>query len=135
MDPETVNFYAQEILTGTPMSQLSFGMGKAAALNRRQVMTQVAKLAGAEGLTGKDLAIQLVHYRAGQKNISNLETQLGTVQGNELTFAQNAQQVAQIASQMPSTSSRLLNIPVNTFLRQTNDPNIAKLSSRSCRRR
>jgi hypothetical protein len=127
MDPETVNFYAQEILTGTPMSQLSFGMGKAAALNRRQVMTQVAKLAGAEGLTGKDLAIQLVHYRAGQKNISNLETQLGTVQGNELTFAQNAQQVAQIASQMPSTSSRLLNIPVNTFLRQTNDPNIAKL--------
>jgi len=128
MDDGTVNFYAQEILAGTPMSQLAFGMGKAAAQNRRQVMEKVAQLAGAEGLSGRDLAVQIAHYKAGMKNVSNLETQLGAVQGNELTFAKNASQVAQLASQLSGqTNYRALNTPVQTYLRQTGDPTIAKL--------
>lgn len=127
-DPETVNFYAQQILAGTPMSSLSFGMGKAAAANRRQVMTQVAHIAGAEGLSGRDQAIQLAHYKAGVANVTNLEKQLGAVEGNERAFEQNAQQVMEVSNRLPAqTGSRILNTPVQSYLRQTNDPTVAAM--------
>jgi hypothetical protein len=128
MDPQTVNFYAQQILAGTPMSTLSFGMGKAAAANRRQVMEQVAKLAGAEGLSGRDQAIQLAHYKAASANVANLEKQFGTIQGNERTALLNAEQFLQRSRELPAqTGSRILNTPIQTYLRQTNDPTVAAM--------
>lgn len=126
LDPSTVNFYAQQYLTTGTMPAL--GMGKSATKIRRQIMKQAATVAGADGLTGKDLALQMAHYKAGVANITNLEKQLGTVSGNELTFAQNAQQVADLARKLPAqTGSRILNSGIQTYLRQTNDPTVAAL--------
>jgi hypothetical protein len=126
LDPATTEFYAQSYLSTGQMPPL--GMGKSATKIRQQIMKQAATIAGADGLSGKDLALQMAHYKAGVANISNLEKQLGTVQGNELTFSQNAQQVAQLARKLPSqTGSRILNTPIQTFLRQTNDPTVAAL--------
>jgi hypothetical protein len=126
LDPPTVQFFAQQYLTTGQLPPL--GMGKSATKTRQQIMKQAAKIAGADGLTGTDLALQMAHYRAGVANISNLEKQLGTVSGNEATFAQNAQQVAQLARQLPAqTGSRILNTPIQEYLRQTNDPTVAAL--------
>lgn len=126
LDPATVEFYAQNYLTTGQLPPL--GMGKSATKTRQQIMKQAAKIAGADGLTGTDLALQMAHYRAGVANISNLEKQLGTVSGNEATFAQNAQQVAELSRKLPSqTGSRILNTPIQSYLRQTNDPTVAAL--------
>jgi hypothetical protein len=126
LDAPTVEFYAQQYLTTGTLPPM--GMGKSATKTRQQIMKQAAKIAGADGLTGTDLAVQMAHYKAGVANISNLEKQLGTVSGNELTFAKNAQQVAELARKLPAqTGSRLLNTPIQTFLRQTNDPTVAAL--------
>jgi hypothetical protein len=125
LDAPTVEFYAA---VSDDRNLAPMGMGKSATKTRQQIMKQAAKIAGADGLTGTDLAVQMAHYKAGVANISNLEKQLGTVSGNELTFAKNAQQVAELARKLPAqTGSRLLNTPIQTFLRQTNDPTVAAL--------
>jgi hypothetical protein len=122
------DFYAQAILSGTPMSQLIPGMGKGAAAQRRQVMDRVAKMAGAEGLSGKDFSVQLAHYAAAKKNVANLETQLGTIEGNESTAKLNGQAFLKASAMVPKqTRSRLLNAPIQSFLRATGDPSIAAM--------
>lgn len=125
LDDTTTNLFAQQYLSTGQLPPL--GMGKTATQARLKIMKQVATIAGGEGLSGKDLATQIAHYKAGVANISNLEKQFGTVTGNEATFAKNAQQVVEIARQMNMTDSRLLNTPLQTYLRQTNDPNVARL--------
>jgi hypothetical protein len=126
LDPDTIHFYAQSVASGQPMPAM--GNGKSATKARQQIMKEVRRVMGAEGLSGQDFAIQSAHYKAGLANITNLEKQLGTVSGNELTFAKNAQQVAELARKIPAqTGSRVLNTAVNTYLRQTNDPTVAQL--------
>jgi hypothetical protein len=126
LDDSTTTFYAQQVLAGGQMPTL--GMGKSATQARQAIMKKVAQMAGAEGLTGKDLAIQVAHYKAGVANVTNLEKQIGTVEGNERTFAANAQQVAELAKKLPAqTASRFLNTPIQTYLRQTNDPTVAAM--------
>jgi hypothetical protein len=90
LDPATVTLYAQQILTGGQMPAL--GMGKSATASRQQIMNEVAKLAGADGMTGKDLAVQIGHYKANVANVQNLEKQAGTIEQNEQTALMNGQQ-------------------------------------------
>jgi hypothetical protein len=116
LDDATATFYAQQILAGSPMPAM--GMGKTAAQNRQKVMNTVAKLAGAEGRTGEDLARQIAHYQAGKKKISTLETQLGTVSQAEQTALANGQQFIDRSNELPGqTEYPLLNSVTQTAQR------------------
>lgn len=116
LDPTAASFYAQQILAGGQMPAL--GMGKAAAKARQQIMDQVAKTAGAKGLDGTDLAKQVAHYKAGQKQVGTLETQLGTTQQNEQTALLNGQQFMDRSAELPGqTQLPILNSIVQTAQR------------------
>jgi hypothetical protein len=99
LDDATTSFYAQQILAGGQMPTL--GMGKAAAAARQEIMKKVAQIAGAEGLSGKDLAVQIAHYKAGTETVKNLEKQAGTIEGNEQTALANGQQFLDRSRELP----------------------------------
>jgi hypothetical protein len=99
LDDKTTTFYAQQILAGAPMPTM--GMGKVAAQNRQKVMAKVAEIAGAQGLTGTDLAKQIAHYQSGKKQLGTLETQLGTTRQNEATATLNGQQFLDRSAELP----------------------------------
>jgi hypothetical protein len=99
LDPTAASFYAQQILAGGQMPAL--GMGKSAAKARQQIMEQVAKTAGAQGLSGTDLAKQVAHYKAGQKQVGTLENQIGTTEQNEQTALLNGQQFIDRSTELP----------------------------------
>jgi hypothetical protein len=128
LDDQTEEFFAQAVGNGTPISQLISGMGKDAAAQRGQVMRRMAKDAGADGLSGSDYSIQIAHYAAAKKNVANLETQFGTIQGNESTARKNGQAFIDASRAVPhQTSSMLLNKPIQSYLRHTGDPKVAAM--------
>lgn len=99
LDPATVSFYAQQVLAGAPMP--SMGMGKQASKMREEVMKEVARQAGAQGLGGADLAKQIAHYQSGKKQLGTLEQQLGTTRQNEETALLNGQQFIDRSADLP----------------------------------
>jgi hypothetical protein len=116
LDPGTVTFYAQQVLSGAPLPPM--GMGKQAAKMRQEIMKAVAKQAGASGLSGSDLARQITHYKAQSGNIQNLEKQLGTVTQNEQTALANGQQFLDRSQELPGqTQYPLLNSVTQTIQR------------------
>lgn len=116
LDPTAASFYAQQILAGGQMPAL--GMGKAAAKARQEIMNEVARISGAQGKSGTDLAKQVAHYKAGQKQVSTLENQLGTTQQNEQTAMLNGQQFMDRSAELPGqTSIPLLNSVIQTAQR------------------
>lgn len=118
LDDSTTTFYAQQILAGAPMPAM--GMGKVASQNRQKVMAKVAELAGAQGLTGGDLAKQIAHYKAGSKQLSTLETQLGTTRQNEGTAIANGVQFIDRSSELPlQTEYPALNSITQFFQKHT----------------
>jgi hypothetical protein len=128
LDPATKTFYAQQILAGAPMP--AFGMGKAAAQARRDVMEEVAKIAGTQGLSGAELATQMSHYKAATHALSTLENQAGTVQQNEQTALLNGQQYLERSKEVGGqTNYPLINSITQSYLRHTGDPTIAAMDS------
>jgi len=108
MDDATRVYYAQQVLAGAPMP--AFGMGKQAAAARQAVMAEVAKLAGAQGATGADLARQMAHYKAGSAQIRVLETQFGTISTAEETARLNGMQFLERSRELSGqTKSPFLN--------------------------
>jgi hypothetical protein len=99
IDPATVSYMAQQVLAGGQMPAL--GMGKQAAAARQAVMAEVARQAGARGLNGADLATQVAHYKAGSKQIANLENMAGTIGVNEQTALTNGQQFLDRSRELP----------------------------------
>jgi hypothetical protein len=128
IDPSTASFYAQQILAGGTMPAL--GMGKSAAAARQLIMKEVAKQAGAEGLTGVDLAKQVAHYQAGKKRIGTLETQFGTIQANEQTALANGQQFLDRSRELSGqTRFPMVNSVTQSYLRHTGDPTVAAMDA------
>jgi hypothetical protein len=128
LDPSTTSYYAQQILAGGTMPTL--GMGKAAAAARLEIMKEVARQAGAEGLTGADLARQIAHYQAGKKRVATLENQLGTIQANEQTALANGQQYLDRSSELSAqTRFPIVNSVTQSYLRHTGDPTIAAMDA------
>jgi hypothetical protein len=103
LDQSTATFYAQQVLAGSPMPTL--GMGKSAAAARQQIMKEVARLAGTEGLTGADQATQMSHYKAATHALNTLETQAGTIQQSEQTALLNGQQFLERSKELPGQTS------------------------------
>lgn len=103
LDDATKTYYAQQVLAGAPMPAI--GMGKQAAANRQAIMTEVARLGGAAGLNGADQAAQIAHYKAGTKQISNLENMAGTIGVNEQTAMANGQQFLDRSAELPGQTS------------------------------
>lgn len=99
VDPAAISFMAQQVLAGGQMPAL--GMGKQAAAARQAVMAEVARQAGARGLNGADLATQVAHYKAGTKQIGNLENMAGTIGVNEQTALANGQQFLDRSRELP----------------------------------
>lgn len=99
LDPATISYYAQQVLSGAPMPAI--GMGKQAAQSRQAIMKEVARLGGAAGMTGADAARQLAHYKAGTKQIANLENMAGTIGANEQTALMNGQQFLDRSAELP----------------------------------
>lgn len=99
LDDQTTTFYAQQVLSGAAMPAM--GMGKVASQNRQKVMKKVAEIAGAQGLSGSDLAKQIAHYQAGKKQLGTLEQQLGTTRQNEATALLNGQQFIDRSTELP----------------------------------
>lgn len=128
LDPGTVTLYAQQILTGGQMPPL--GMGKSATASRQAIMNEVAKLAGADGMTGKDLAVQIGHYKANLANVQNLEKQAGTIEGNEQTAIMNGQQFIDRSAELSGqTRFPVVNSVTQSYLRHTGDPTVAAMDS------
>jgi hypothetical protein len=118
LDDATTTFYAQQVLAGAPMPAM--GMGKVASQNRQKVMAKVAELAGAQGKTGEDLARQITHYKAGSKQLSTLENQLGTTRQNEATALANGQQFIDRSTELPlQTEYPALNSLTQFFQKHT----------------
>jgi hypothetical protein len=127
-DPQAVEFSAQQYLTTGQMPTL--GMGKAAAQARKQIIERAAKIAGADGLTGVDFAVQIAHYKAATQALKTLETQAGTVQQNEQTALANGQQFIDRSKELAGqTRYPALNSVTQTYLRATGDPTIAAMDS------
>jgi hypothetical protein len=128
LDPATTSFYAQQILSGGSMPTL--GMGKAASAARLEIMKEVARQAGADGMTGPDLARQIAHYQAGKKRVATLENQLGTIQANEQTALANGQQFIDRSKELPAQTNIPLANSVSQFvLRHTGDPTVAAMDA------
>jgi hypothetical protein len=53
------------------------------------------------GMTGKDLAVQIGHYKANVANVQNLEKQAGTIEQNEQTAILNGQQFLDRSKELP----------------------------------
>jgi hypothetical protein len=125
IDPATVSFMAQQVLAGGQMPAL--GMGKQAAAARQAVMAEVARQAGARGLNGADLATQVAHYKAGSKQIANLENMAGTIGVNEQTAMANGQQYIDRSAELPGqTSIAPLNAISNWVQRRFGGETISK---------
>jgi hypothetical protein len=125
LDPASVTFNAQQVLAGAPMPAM--GMGKQGTANRQAVMNEVARLAGAKGMTGADLARQIAHYNAGKKQISNLENMAGTIGVNEQTALANGQQYVDRSAELPGqTSIAPLNALSNAIQRMFGGTTISK---------
>jgi hypothetical protein len=121
LDPATLTFYAQQVLSGAPMPAM--GMGKVASQNRQAVMREVAKMAGGEGKTGEDLARQITHYKAASGKIANLEKQLGTITQAEQTALANGQQFIDRSAELPGqTQYPILNSITQTVQRNVPVP-------------
>lgn len=103
MDPQAIEFSAQQYLTTGQMPTL--GMGKAAATARKQIIERAAKIAGADGLTGADFARQMTHYKAATQAIKTLETQAGTIEANEQTALANGQQFLDRSRELTGNSN------------------------------
>lgn len=128
LDPGTTAFYAQQILAGGQMPTL--GMGKSAAAARRQIMKEVARQAGGEGLTGADLATQIAHYKSATKALGVLETQSGTVEANEQTALANGQQFLDRSREVTGQSKYPLFNSISQFaLRHTGDPTVRAMDA------
>jgi hypothetical protein len=128
IDDNTATFYAQQMLAGGQMPTL--GMGKAAAQARQLILKKVAQLAGAEGLTGNDLAVQVGHYKANLANVQNLEKQAGTIEQNEQTALANGKQFIDRSSELSAqTRFPVINSVTQSYLRHTGDPTIAAMDS------
>lgn len=125
LDAATKTYYAQQVLAGAPMPAI--GMGKQAAANRQAIMEEVARLGGAQGLTGADAAAQIAHYKAGTKQIANLENMAGTIGVNEQTALANGQQFIDRSAELPfQTSIAPLNSISNALQRMFGGTTIAK---------
>lgn len=128
LDPQTTSFYAQQMLAGGQMPTL--GMGKAAAAARQQIMKEVARQAGAEGLSGADLAAQITHYKAATQALKTLETQAGTIQANEETALANGQQFIDRSRELSGQSRfPIVNSVTQSYLRHTGDPTVAAMDA------
>jgi hypothetical protein len=93
-------------------------------------LKKVAQIAGAEGLTGKDLAVQVGHYKANLANVQNLEKQAGTIEQNEQTAIMNGQQFIDRSSELSAqTRFPIVNSATQTYLRHTGDPTVAAMDS------
>jgi hypothetical protein len=103
LDDATTTFYAEQILAGAPMPTL--GMGKAAAQARQAILKKVAQIAGGDGLTGKDLAVQVAHYKANLVAVQNLEKNAGSIEQNEQTALMNGQQFLERSKELPGQTS------------------------------
>lgn len=99
LTPDAITFNAQQYLTTGQMPTL--GMGKQAAADREAILNMAAKLAGASGLKGPDLARQIAHYKAGSSQLKTLETQLGTITGNETNARLTGQQAVDRSMELP----------------------------------
>jgi hypothetical protein len=82
--------------------------------------SKVAKTAGAQGLSGTDLAKQVAHYKAGQKQVGTLENQRGTTQQNEQTALLNGQQFIDRSTELPGQTQ----LPIINSLVQTAQRNL-----------
>jgi hypothetical protein len=128
VDDQTATFYAQQMLAGGQMPTL--GMGKAAAQARQKILKKVAQIAGAEGLTGNDLAVQVGHYKANMANVQNLEKQAGTIEQNEQTALANGQQFIDRSTELSAqTRFPIVNSATQTYLRHTGDPTVAAMDA------
>lgn len=128
IDDATATFYAQQMLTGGQMPTL--GMGKAAAQARQQILKKVAQIAGAQGLTGNDFAVQVGHYKANLQNVQNLEKQAGTIEQNEKTALANGQQFIDRSNELSAqTRFPVVNSVTQSYLRHTGDPTVAAMDS------
>lgn len=99
LDPATTRYLAQQVIAGAALPAL--GMGKAAAKARQQIFAEVARIGSANGGTGADLAVQQAHYKAGAKQVANLENQIGTVRSSEDTAILNGQQYLDRSNELP----------------------------------
>jgi hypothetical protein len=127
-DQNVINYFADAVHHGMPISSLGAGMGKQATAFRMAVLSQVANDGAGDGETGSDFAAQQANFKGGVANVVNLHKQLGTVQASEQTALANGDQFLQASRKVIAQSKYpVLNSATQSYLRHTGDPNIAAM--------
>lgn len=107
MSPEELNFYAEKVANGADLPPL--GMGKDAALLRRQILAKAADVALSNNIGGAQSNLIHADLKANTKSLGTL-TQLRTlVDSAERTASLNADQVLRLAPQGVGGSAPIFN--------------------------
>lgn len=129
LTPQAIDLFAHQYLANGAMP--SFGMGRVGAANRNAILNRIGAIVGADGGSGADMARAISRYHNGQSALRTLETQLGTISGNEQTARGNGEQViaALQALHRPHDSYAITNWARNLAGNQENDPALGAFQS------
>ena len=116
LDDQTKDFFAQQVLSGSPLPSLGFG--KEAARAKQDIMNRVAKMAGAQGMNGTDYAAQIAHYKAGSAALTKMQTMHAQVSQSEETALRNGEQLIGLSNTLPGqTEVPILNTVIQSAQR------------------
>lgn len=121
LTPEAIRLQAEQYIMTQQLPPL--GNSRQAAAARQAILNEAARLAGASGMNGASLATGFARYRNSRHTLQVLDTQLGTIRGNEDTALANAEQfLARIREIYPSGGTRLGNTVRRIINEWSNDP-------------
>jgi len=108
----------------------AFGMGKAAAANRRAVMNRAAEIEKETGATGYDAVTRHLAIKSAASTLTKVQQQQAQVKQFEDTARMNGDQVLKLLDTGPGpTGAPIFDRWVQAGRRQTGDPDISRFDT------
>lgn len=126
MSPDELNFYAEKVAGGADLPPL--GMGKDAAVLRRQILAKAADIALNQGITGGQSNLLHSQLRANTSSLTALGKLQTFVNSAEDTASANADQVLHLAPKGVAGGIPLFNSWVQAGRKATGNPDISRFN-------
>ncbi len=129
LDPETLNFLADRIITGDKSAATGLGYGNAGAANRAALQRAVRERADAKGLNGADIAANIAQFGGVQAG----ERTAGVRSANIEMAVTEADKMADLVTKASEKVGRSQFVPLNkaiiAYEEQTGDVDVRKLGA------
>lgn len=128
LSDDAKDFIAQTYIRTGQLPPL--GMGKAATLNRNDILSRAAQIETATGKTGGDAVLAWSNMKADRTSLGNLAKQSDAIKSFEGTALANADQVLQLAPKGVGGSAPVLNRWINAGRAQVaGDPDVSRFNT------